>query len=175
VTTAHRLPGPRRDRRGGLLVSAVRVPLVLAVLALTACTTGTASGPASAGSSPSHAATVRATPVPTTSTEWGAILDALPAGVPRFPSARDATPEGAASASLSTGSSVAQVVAWYNGEMAAAGYDRTASSGPLEDGSVVVEYGGGSVAPGCRVQVTAKPRGGETLIVILVAAACRPA
>jgi hypothetical protein len=173
--TAHPVPFPRRDRRGRALVPAVFGAIVMAALALAACTTGTASGPASAGSPPSPAATVRATPVPTTSTEWGAILDALPAGVPRFPSARETTPEGAATASLSTGSSVAQVVAWYDGEMAAARYDRTASSGPLEDGSVVVEYDGGSARPGCRVQVTARPRGGETLIVILVAAACRPA
>ena len=41
---------------------------------------------------------------------------------------------------------------------------------PLEDGSYTLEATGS--APGCKVQATVKPMGGETFVTILYGAAC---
>ena len=115
------------------------------------------------------------TPIPTTVTDWGPILDAAPADLPRYPGTQVATPEGAASATLTSGAGVAAVVAWYDAGMPAARFDRSSSSGPDESGSVVTEYDGSRRAPGCRAQVTVRPQGGQALIVVLVGAACQAA
>ena len=108
-------------------------------------------------------------------TDWGTILDAAPADLPRYPGTQQATPEGPASATLTSGAGVAAVVAWYDAAMPAARFDRSASSGPDESGSVVTEYDGSRRAPGCRAQVTVRAQGGQALIVALVGAACQPA
>jgi len=115
------------------------------------------------------------TPIPTTVTDWGPILDAAPADLPRYPGTQVATPEGPASATLTSGAGVAAVVAWYDAAMPAARFDRSSSSGPDENGSVVTEYDGSRRAPGCRAQVTVRAQGGQALIVALVGAACQPA
>ena len=41
---------------------------------------------------------------------------------------------------------------------------------PLEDGSYTLDATGS--APGCKVQATVKPMGGETFVTILYGAAC---
>jgi hypothetical protein len=115
------------------------------------------------------------TAIPTTMTDWGPILDAAPADLPRYPGTQQATPEGPASATLTSSSDVAAVVAWYDAAMPAARFNRTSSSGPDESGSVVTDYDGTRHAPGCRAQVTVRPHGGQALIVVLVGAACQAA
>jgi len=51
----------------------------------------------------------------------------------------------------------------------AATYSTEALSGPLEDGSFVLD----SVGQGdCRIQVTVTPQGGLTLVAVLYGAAC---
>ena len=47
---------------------------------------------------------------------------------------------------------------------------RTDQSGPLEDGSFVLDSTG--AAAGCRVQTTLTPQSGTTLVTILFGAAC---
>ena len=51
-----------------------------------------------------------------------------------------------------------------------AGYTTVGLSGPLEDGSYVLDMTGS--AAGCKVQVSATPTGGLTTVTILYGAAC---
>jgi hypothetical protein len=161
------------------IITAVALGISGAACATGGAGTATSVPPTGASRTPGSpsplAASPFVTPAATTSTDWGWILDAPPVGLPRFPSATDATPEGPATATLSTGSSVAQVITWYDAEMVSSGYVSGGAGRPLEDGSVVVEYDGAGIAAGCHAQVTARPRGGETVIVILVGAACHRA
>lgn len=135
-------------------------------------------GCASGGSSPSPSAapptaTAAASAIPTTATSWGTILDALPASFPQYPNAQTADANvGAVSAALNTADSVSSVSAWYGNELDKSGYKIASTSGPFEDGSMVTEFDGAGLAPGCKAQVTVRPQGGLTLITILVGANC---
>ena len=55
-------------------------------------------------------------------------------------------------------------------QLAGAGFPTAGLGTPLEDGSYVLEATGS--APGCKVQLTIKPMGGETFVTILYGAAC---
>ena len=55
-------------------------------------------------------------------------------------------------------------------QMASAGFPTEGMGTPLEDGRYTLE-GTGST-PGCKVQLTIKPMGGETFVTILYGAAC---
>jgi hypothetical protein len=65
---------------------------------------------------------------------------------------------------------VAKVVAWYRQALVAAGYSIEALGGPMEDGSTVIDAVG--LDPACRVQASIGPRGSQTTVSILFAAAC---
>jgi hypothetical protein len=54
--------------------------------------------------------------------------------------------------------------------LAKSGFPSAGLGTPLEDGSYTVDATGS--APGCKVQATVKPVGGETFVTILYGAAC---
>jgi hypothetical protein len=110
----------------------------------------------------------------TTETAWGRIWDDLPAAFPVYPGAEQADGgQGPASALVAVPATVAgpaKVVAWYRQALVAAGYSIEALGGPMEDGGTVIDAVG--LEPACRVQVTIGPRGSQTTVGILFAAAC---
>ena len=55
-------------------------------------------------------------------------------------------------------------------ELERATYSTEALSGPLEDGSYVLDSTG--TAPGCRVQASIAPLGGLTTVTVLYGASC---
>lgn len=108
----------------------------------------------------------------TTETAWGRIWDELPPGFPHYPGAEPAeTGGGPASAALAVPATASAAVDWYRGALTRAGYDTEALSGPLEDGSVVIDSVGRG-DPDCRVQTSLVPRGDRVIATILFAAAC---
>ena len=108
-----------------------------------------------------------------TDTEWGRIWDTLPAGFPTIQGATLAE-EGAtgpASATLAVNGDVAKtVITSLRTSLEAGGFSTTTYSGPLEDGSYVLDLRGGT--DDCRVNVTATPRGSLTMVTIFYGAAC---
>ncbi len=123
----------------------------------------TASGAASGSPAP--------TTVAQTDTSWGRIWDALPAGFPRYPGATDSGSGDVASGSFVANADAATVATWMTGALRVAGYSTVDSSGPLEDGSRVIESVGATA--GCRVRTTVRPLGGVTMIDVLFGAKCR--
>jgi hypothetical protein len=152
-------------------VQAIVGALAVAVLAAS-CTPGTSLTPAPT-TTPSPIVSGPPTPIPTTATDWGVILDAPPKDMPRYPTTQDAPPEGPATSTLTSRTDVATLVAWYDYAMPASRFEKVSSSGPDESGAIVTEYDGSRRAPGCRAQITVKPQGGETRIVILVSSQCQ--
>jgi hypothetical protein len=113
-----------------------------------------------------------ATPVGTTQTPWGRILDAVPSTFPVFPDATVADPPsgGAVSGAWVAKASVGEVAAWYHDALLAANWAKVDDGGGLEDGSHVLDVQGD--LPECRAQVTTKPFGGSTMITVLLGAGC---
>jgi hypothetical protein len=111
------------------------------------------------------------TTIPTTQTDWGEILDALPDGFPVFPDAAVAeSPAEPASGAFITSAGVDEVATWYRDALEATGKSTLDLSSPLEDGSRVLDMQGD--LPECRVRLTFRPEGGSTMITVLVAAGC---
>jgi hypothetical protein len=112
-----------------------------------------------------------ATPPTTTDTAWGRIWDGLPAAFPSYPKAEPAAAgDGPASAILAVPAKAATAAAWYRSALARAGYGIDAVSGPLEDGSLVIDATGSP--PACHVEVSLVPHGGSSTATILLGAAC---
>lgn len=110
------------------------------------------------------------TPIPTTQTDWGTILDDLPPGFPMFPDAGIADVEdGPYSGTFDAPADVDTVAGWYRDELTKRG-DGVELSTPLEDGSRVLDAQ--ADLPECRIQMTFRPGDGSTIITVLVAAAC---
>jgi hypothetical protein len=108
--------------------------------------------------------------IPTTQTDWGTILDALPASFPLYPGAGIAeVPEGPLSGSFDAQDDVETVVAWYEDQLAARGYGLERSD-PLEDGSITLD--GQADLPECRIRMVFRPEATSTIIAVLVASAC---
>ncbi len=108
-----------------------------------------------------------------TDTAWGRIWDSLPAGFPTYPGSMPAeeTASGPASAVLAVHSADAKTIAgWMQSELERATYSTEALSGPLEDGSYVLDSTG--PVPGCRVQVSIAPLGELTTMTVLYGASC---
>jgi hypothetical protein len=108
-----------------------------------------------------------------TDTDWGRIWDALPADFPSYPGATPA--EGAAAGPASAvlavpGNEAKTVVEWMRTKLEGVAYTTEALSGPLEDGSFVLEMTGS--AAGCRVQVSVGPLGGLTTLTVRYGASC---
>ncbi len=122
--------------------------------------------------STSAASAPGATPVGTTQTPWGRILDAVPAAFPVFPAATvaDAPPDGPVSGSWVSKASVSEVATWYHDALLAASFAKVDVGSALEDGSRVIDVQGD--LPECKAQVTVKPQGGTTMISVLFGAGC---
>jgi hypothetical protein len=107
-----------------------------------------------------------------TDTEWGRIWDAIPADFPIIPGAEPApeTGIGPASAVLAVQTiEAAGVAEWFQDQLEIEQFSTEALSGPLEDGSYVLDSVGEDE---CRIQTTVTPQGAFTTIVILYGAAC---
>jgi hypothetical protein len=132
-------------------------------------TTPSGESPAAVASTPAPSA--EASSPTTTQTAWGRIWDGLPAAFPTYPGAEPADGgEGPASAVVGAPAKVATVVDWYRQALVAAGYSIEALSGPMEDGSTVIDAVG--LEPTCRVQASIGPHGSQTTVSILFAADC---
>ena len=159
---------------GGPRASGVDEPLASPVEATppAAVSSDPPSLPPAAASDPAPAPSV-AIEMTQTDTDWGRIWDALPAG---FPVYRDASPsaeaggDGPVSATFSVpGTDAATIARWLQAELEVATYSTEALSGPLEDGSFVVD----SVGEGdCRIETTVTPAGDLTLVRVRYGAAC---
>lgn len=176
---------PQRPRR--LLVLA---PLILALGACgpsgpTTPTTTAGPSPASGTGAASPAASEPAASEPLsggppastaavgqTDTPWGRIWDAVPAAFPRFPGSvpgGDASAEPASARYVVADADPADVAAWMQSALETATYSTEALSGPLEDGSFVLDSVGEA---DCRIETTVAPLGGMTFITIRYGAAC---
>ena len=155
------------------VLALVGVALVIAACGSTASSDPASSelqpAPSSAGASPAQSGSAAAQ----TDTEWGRIWDTLPSDFPEIPGARpsEEAATGPASATLVLEGNVARLVATALVDLLAKNGFPTAGAGtPLEDGSYTLDATGS--APGCKVQATVKPMGGETFVTILYGAAC---
>jgi len=105
---------------------------------------------------------------------WGAAWDALPPGFPVPPNAKPADPgdpaDGPVSGAFVVGGAPGDVAKAMQNALGAAGYRTEALSGPLEDGSLVIDSVGRD--PACRVQTRVRPLGGTTMITVLFGASC---
>jgi hypothetical protein len=118
-----------------------------------------------ASSSPSAAA------VGQTDTDWGRIWDVVPASFPRYPgTVSTETGAGPTSGEFSVPTDAKTAAAAMQSALEAAAYSTEAQSGPLEDGSIVIDSIGENAA--CRVQTRLAPLGSTTLMTVLYGAAC---
>jgi hypothetical protein len=125
----------------------------------------------------SAAATVEPTTSPQpavgqTDTGWGRIWDALPSGFPRYPGATtadDAAAEPASGTYALPDGDPAEIASWLQTGLETATYSTEALSGPLEDGSYVLDSVG---EPGCRIRTTVAPLGSLIMVTVLYGAAC---
>jgi hypothetical protein len=122
--------------------------------------------------SPVTSASASAATVSQTDTEWGRIWDDVPPGFPRFPGsivADDAIPDPVSATFSVANDDTAEIAGWMQGALETATFSTESLSGPLEDGSFVIE----SVGEGdCRLQVTVAPMGGLTFLFVRYGAAC---
>jgi len=158
--------------------------VAVATLALAACGSSGPSGasgsatPTAPSTAASPAASTAAQPSSEagdgqTDTPWGRIWDTLPGRFPAIPGARpsEEAASGPASATLVIDGDVARLVAAaLVTQLAGAGFPTAGLGAPLEDGSYTLDATGST--PGCKVQLTIKPMGGETVVTILYGAAC---
>ena len=158
------------------------VALIVATLSIAACGSTASSdpskstaqaAPSSAGASAGSPAQSGASAAGQTETEWGRIWDTLPSNFPQIPGAHpsEEAATGPASATLVIEGNVSRLVAnALVGLLSKNGFPTAGLGTPLEDGGYTLEATG--AAPGCKVQATVKPLGGETFVTILYGAAC---
>jgi hypothetical protein len=105
-----------------------------------------------------------------TDTEWGRIWDALPASFALPEGAQPTqTGDGPASAILDVPGGAAPTMAFLQSALELAGFRTESLSGPLEDGSLILET---FAEDACRVQASVVPLGGATILTVLYGAAC---
>ena len=125
---------------------------------------GVSGDPSAPGSSPAAATQ--------TDTEWGRIWDGIPAGFPRFPGsvvADPISPDPVSATYAVANDDTAEIAGWMQSSLELATFSTESLSGPLEDGSFVLE----SVGDGdCRIQTSVQPMGGLTCVIIRYGAAC---
>jgi hypothetical protein len=108
--------------------------------------------------------------IPTTQTDWGEILDDLPASFPIHPDAGVAeVADEVVSGSFEAPADLDALVAWYTDTFTERGYAIDTGSA-LEDGSRVMDVA--ADLPECRIQITFRPADGSTIMTVLVASAC---
>jgi hypothetical protein len=107
----------------------------------------------------------------TTLTEWGWILDRVPEGFPVYPGADVADGVSEPTSGAWIADAAARPVAdWYVGVFTELGWSSIDVGSALEDGTQVLDLA--SDLPECRVQVTFRPAGGSTMILVLYGAGC---
>jgi hypothetical protein len=179
-------PSPRRSARvfvaglfaavlfeactGGPTATGVDEPLPSAVEA-TAEPNPTSPPAASSTDAPSPRSA--SAPMTQSDTEWGRIWDGLPASFPTIPGAtltEEAGSDGPVSSTFSVpGSDPAEIAGLLQTELEIATYSTEALSGPLEDGSFVID----SVGLGdCRIETSVRPAGDTILVAVRYGAAC---
>ena len=107
-----------------------------------------------------------------TDTMWGRIWDALPASFPVYPGAVETEEAGAGgpvSATFSTAAAPEELATWMQSQLELATYSTEALSGPLEDGSFVLDSVGDAT---CRIETTVAPAGDLTIITVRYGADC---
>ena len=122
--------------------------------------------------SPMEPGTSSAPPASQTDTDWGRIWDAVPVGFPRYPggtTADDATPGPVSAAYVIPSADAATIADWMQTTLETATYSTEALSGPLEDGSFVLDSVGDA---DCRIETRIAPLGEMTLVTVLYGAAC---
>ena len=108
--------------------------------------------------------------IPTSQTDWGEILDDLPASFPLHPDAGVAeVPGEVVSGSFEAPADPDALVTWYADTVAERGYAVDTGTA-LEDGSRVMDVA--ADLPECRIQITFRPADGSTIMTVLVASAC---
>lgn len=106
-----------------------------------------------------------------TDTDWGRIWDELPPGFPTYPgSVPTETGAGPVSAELAVPADVEDVVTFLQAALEDARYSTEALSGPMEDGSRIIDSVGDD--PACRVQTVVAPTGGTTTVTVRYGAEC---
>ena len=127
--------------------------------------------PMSPTTGPSSEASPSPVRLPTQSTvEWGRIWDALPPGFPRPAGAVPSEVGVAASGVFDLTEDVTTASSIMRGALESAGFRTEGMSGPLEDGSVVIDSTGPTT--GCRMQTTLVRHGGVTMMTVLYGASC---
>jgi hypothetical protein len=185
-------PVTRSIRRGSLLGALLTVVLFAAACGSsnTTPTSAASSAPPSVAPSPAPVVTspppAELTPVPggetasppgepgstptQTDTAWGRIWDAVPDSFPRPAGSTPADSiAGPVSAAFSVGAGAQEATSAVKAGLDAAGYT-TDQSGPLEDGSFVLDSTG--TRSGCLVQTTLAPQSGTTLMTVMYGAGC---
>ncbi len=107
-----------------------------------------------------------------TDTAWGRIWDGVPAGFPTFPGstiAGDIGPEPVSATYSVANDDTAVIATSMQAALENASFRTDALSGPLEDGSFVLEMVGQGE---CRLQVIVVPMGGLTFVTVRYGAAC---
>jgi hypothetical protein len=108
---------------------------------------------------------------PTVETEWGTILVNLPEGFPVYPGAAAVdSMDGPATHAWEATAPPDEVAGWYAATFEELGWSRIDLGSPLEDGTQVLDLG--TDLPECRVQLTFRPLGGSTMIILLYGAGC---
>ena len=169
-------------------VARIAVLTLLAAIALVACgpdaggSASPSSAPAKTGpttaptpilsAEPVEPGRSSAPPASQTDTDWGRIWDDLPAGFPRYPggtTADDATPSPVSAAYVVPGADAATIADWMQTTLETATYSTEALSGPLEDGSYVLDSVGET---DCRIETRIVPLDEMTLVTVLYGSAC---
>jgi hypothetical protein len=110
------------------------------------------------------------TEVTQTDTDWGRIWDSIPAGFPVYPGAIDTEVDEAVSGAFTSGDAdVQETATWLQQRLELATYSTEALSGPLEDGSFVIDSVGDA---GCRIETTVRPTGELTTITVRYGSDC---
>lgn len=168
-------------------VTAALLGLVVAAV-LAACATSTPASEPPAGSAPPVGPSTPApaptavpggvtpeplpagTRIPTTQTEWGEILDAVPPDFPVHPGAEPAEALDAPASAAWLVPVDADAARWYEARLREQGWGTVELGSALEDGSQVLDAW--ADLPECRMQVVFRPLDGSTMITVLYAAAC---
>jgi hypothetical protein len=108
-----------------------------------------------------------------TDTAWGRIWDSVPPGFPVYPESvlsEEAATGPASAVYVAPQADAAAVATWFQDHLEEAAYSTYALSGPLEDGSYVIDSIGQD--DDCLTEVTIAPLGGTISVTVRYGAGC---